>query len=175
MNEVDESNATANQRLVRIGREIEKCRLERAFLLENLAKRTSTNVEDSEGSPSPPPTVSLALQLCSFKLIQTTNSPPSYSPRKSHFVRNVVTVNPPFFKKHPVLEQRLVAGLLLLKLSPTPILINLQPLNPNQMATELVQVVALRTHSMSTVAKKGNLLLRMRQKLIAFWLKDGSD
>jgi hypothetical protein len=32
-------------------------RLERAFLLEQLAKRTSTNVEDSEGSPSPPPTV----------------------------------------------------------------------------------------------------------------------
>jgi hypothetical protein len=34
-------------------------RLERAFLLEQLAKRTSTNVEDSEGSPSPPPTVRL--------------------------------------------------------------------------------------------------------------------
>lgn len=32
-------------------------RLERAFLLEQLAKRTSTNVEDSDGSPSPPPTV----------------------------------------------------------------------------------------------------------------------
>jgi hypothetical protein len=32
-------------------------RIERAFLLEQLAKRTSANVEDSDGSPSPPPTV----------------------------------------------------------------------------------------------------------------------
>jgi hypothetical protein len=32
-------------------------RVERAFLLEQLAKRTSANVEDSDGSPSPPPTV----------------------------------------------------------------------------------------------------------------------
>ncbi len=32
-------------------------RLERAFLLEQLARRTSTNVEDSDGSPSPPATV----------------------------------------------------------------------------------------------------------------------
>ena len=57
MNEVDESNDAARLRIARVGREIEKLRLERAFLLENLAKRTSTNVEDSEGSPSPPPTV----------------------------------------------------------------------------------------------------------------------
>ncbi|TVY68957.1 hypothetical protein LSUE1_G007372 [Lachnellula suecica] len=35
---------------------LSKQRIERAFLLEQLAKRTSTNVEDSEGSPSPPPT-----------------------------------------------------------------------------------------------------------------------
>jgi len=45
-------------RLQRLKRQVEKMRLERAFLLEQLAKRTSTNVEDSEGSPSPPPTVS---------------------------------------------------------------------------------------------------------------------
>ena len=43
-------------------------RLERAFLLEQLAKRTSTNVEDSDGSPSPPPTV------------RTTSPDPSYLP-----------------------------------------------------------------------------------------------
>jgi hypothetical protein len=57
MNEVEEANDAARQRLARINRSIQKMRLERAFLLEQLAKRTSTNVEDSEGSPSPPPTV----------------------------------------------------------------------------------------------------------------------
>ncbi|RDW59651.1 hypothetical protein BP6252_12738 [Coleophoma cylindrospora] len=56
MNEVEEANDASRLRLVRIQRQIEKMRLERAFLLEQLAKRTSTNVEDSEGSPSPPPT-----------------------------------------------------------------------------------------------------------------------
>ncbi|CZR61390.1 uncharacterized protein PAC_11286 [Phialocephala subalpina] len=56
LNEVEESNDAARQRIARISRSIQKQRLERAFLLEQLAKRTSTNVEDSEGSPSPPPT-----------------------------------------------------------------------------------------------------------------------
>lgn len=56
-NEVEEDNEAARLRLVRLKRGVEKLRLERAFLLEQLAKRTSTNVEDSEGSPSPPPTV----------------------------------------------------------------------------------------------------------------------
>jgi len=55
--EVEEANDAARLRLARIKRQIEKLRLERAFLLEQLTKRTSTNVEDSEGSPSPPPTV----------------------------------------------------------------------------------------------------------------------
>ncbi|KAF4121348.1 HMG protein [Geosmithia morbida] len=55
-NEVEESNDAARLRLSRIKRQVEKLRVERAFLLEQLAKRTSTNVEDSEGSPSPPPT-----------------------------------------------------------------------------------------------------------------------
>lgn len=54
---VEESNDAARIRLLRMRRGIEKMRLERAFLLEQLAKRTSTNVEDSDGSPSPPPTV----------------------------------------------------------------------------------------------------------------------
>jgi hypothetical protein len=57
MNEVEEANDASRARLVRLHRAIDKMRLERAFLLEQLAKRTSTNVEDSEGSPSPPPTV----------------------------------------------------------------------------------------------------------------------
>ncbi|ETS06386.1 hypothetical protein M419DRAFT_93992, partial [Trichoderma reesei RUT C-30] len=54
--EVEEANDAARLRLARIKRQVEKLRIERAFLLEQLAKRTSTNVEDSEGSPSPPPT-----------------------------------------------------------------------------------------------------------------------
>ncbi|KAH0443572.1 hmg box protein [Colletotrichum camelliae] len=56
-NEVEEENDATRVRLARIRRQVEKMRLERAFLLEQLAKRTSTNVEDSDGSPSPPPTV----------------------------------------------------------------------------------------------------------------------
>ncbi|KAJ4392148.1 hypothetical protein N0V93_005771 [Gnomoniopsis smithogilvyi] len=55
-NEVQEDNDAARVRLHRLRRGVEKLRLERAFLLDQLAKRTSTNVEDSEGSPSPPPT-----------------------------------------------------------------------------------------------------------------------
>ncbi|KAG9246696.1 putative HMG box-containing protein C10F6.08c [Calycina marina] len=56
MNEVEDANDASRVRLSRSQRAIEKLRLERAFLLEQLAKRTSTNVEDSEGSPSPPST-----------------------------------------------------------------------------------------------------------------------
>lgn len=56
-NEVEEDNEAARLRLARLRRGVEKLRLERAFLLDQLAKRTSTNVEDSDGSPSPPPTV----------------------------------------------------------------------------------------------------------------------
>lgn len=54
---MEESNNAARLRLARIKRQVEKLRIERAFLLEQLAKRTSANVEDSDGSPSPPPTV----------------------------------------------------------------------------------------------------------------------
>ncbi|RKF62113.1 putative hmg box protein [Erysiphe neolycopersici] len=56
LNEIEEANDGARARITRINRGIQKSRLERAFLLEQLAKRTSTHVEDSEGSPSPPPT-----------------------------------------------------------------------------------------------------------------------
>ena len=62
--EVEESNDGARLRLSRLKRQVEKMRLERAFLLDQLAKRTSTNVEDSEGSPSPPPTVSFLASPC---------------------------------------------------------------------------------------------------------------
>ncbi|KAK4177365.1 hypothetical protein QBC36DRAFT_135325 [Triangularia setosa] len=55
-NEVEKANDASRVRLNRLKRQIEKLRLERAFLYEQLAKRTSTNVEDSDGSPSPPPT-----------------------------------------------------------------------------------------------------------------------
>ncbi|KAK4204433.1 hypothetical protein QBC40DRAFT_272837 [Triangularia verruculosa] len=55
-NEVEKANDASRVRLNRLKRQIEKLRLERAFLFEQLAKRTSTNVEDSDGSPSPPPT-----------------------------------------------------------------------------------------------------------------------
>jgi len=55
--EIEDENDAYRLRLARLKRQIQKCRLERAFLLEQIAKRTSTNVEDSDGSPSPPPTV----------------------------------------------------------------------------------------------------------------------
>lgn len=54
--EVEEANEASRIRLSRLSRQAEKMRIERAFLLEQLTKRTSTNVEDSDGSPSPPPT-----------------------------------------------------------------------------------------------------------------------
>ncbi|KAI1484994.1 hypothetical protein F5X96DRAFT_661840 [Biscogniauxia mediterranea] len=54
--EIEDENDAYRLRLARLKRQIQKSRLERAFLLEQIAKRTSTNVEDSEGSPSPPPT-----------------------------------------------------------------------------------------------------------------------
>ncbi|CZT48674.1 uncharacterized protein RSE6_09410 [Rhynchosporium secalis] len=56
LNEVESANDAQRLRIERARRSVYKLRLERAFLLEQLAKRTSTNVEDSEGSPSPPPT-----------------------------------------------------------------------------------------------------------------------
>ncbi|CAJ2505990.1 Uu.00g001200.m01.CDS01 [Anthostomella pinea] len=54
--EIEEENDAYRLRLARLKRQIQKSRLERAILLEQISKRTSTNVEDSEGSPSPPPT-----------------------------------------------------------------------------------------------------------------------
>ncbi|KAI0851643.1 hypothetical protein F5Y00DRAFT_228817 [Daldinia vernicosa] len=54
--EIEDESKAYQLRLNRLQRQVQKLRLERAFLLEQVAKRTSTNVEDSEGSPSPPPT-----------------------------------------------------------------------------------------------------------------------
>ncbi|KAI0127574.1 putative HMG box-containing protein C10F6.08c [Xylariales sp. AK1849] len=54
--EIEEENDAYRLRLERLERQVQKLRLERAILLEQLGKRTSTNVEDSEGSSSPPPT-----------------------------------------------------------------------------------------------------------------------
>ncbi|OTA89581.1 hypothetical protein M434DRAFT_398536 [Hypoxylon sp. CO27-5] len=54
--EIEDEAMAYQLRLNRLQRQVQKLRLERAFLLEQVAKRTSTNVEDSEGSPSPPPT-----------------------------------------------------------------------------------------------------------------------
>ncbi|KAI8625224.1 hypothetical protein F5Y19DRAFT_479730 [Xylariaceae sp. FL1651] len=54
--EIEDENDAYRLRLSRLKRQIQKLRLERALLLEQISKRTSTNVEDSEGSPSPPPT-----------------------------------------------------------------------------------------------------------------------
>ncbi|KAI0834834.1 hypothetical protein F5Y06DRAFT_278009 [Hypoxylon sp. FL0890] len=54
--EIEEEGKAYQLRLSRLQRQVQKLRLERAFLLEQVAKRTSTNVEDSDGSPSPPPT-----------------------------------------------------------------------------------------------------------------------
>lgn len=55
--EIEDENEGYRLRLSRLRRQIQKLRLERALILDQISKRTSSNVEDSEGSPSPPPTV----------------------------------------------------------------------------------------------------------------------
>ena len=55
--EIENSNDLLVARIGRAGRAILRMRLERAYLLEQLEKRTDVRVDDSEGSPSPPPTV----------------------------------------------------------------------------------------------------------------------
>ncbi|KAI1146281.1 hypothetical protein F4825DRAFT_472740 [Nemania diffusa] len=54
--EIEDENEGYRLRLSRLRRQIQKLRLERALILDQISKRTSSNVEDSEGSPSPPPT-----------------------------------------------------------------------------------------------------------------------
>jgi hypothetical protein len=55
--EIESSNDLLTSRIQRARRAVQRMRLERAFLLEQLEKRTDERVADSEGSPSPPPTV----------------------------------------------------------------------------------------------------------------------
>lgn len=57
INEIEESNDAARVRKIRVNRQVLKMRLERAFLLENLQKRMDFNLDDSDRSTSPPPTV----------------------------------------------------------------------------------------------------------------------
>lgn len=64
--EIEDENDAYRLRLSRLKRQIQKSRLERAFLLEQISRRTSTNVEDSDGSPSPPPTVRCRLITPSY-------------------------------------------------------------------------------------------------------------
>ncbi|KAF8466600.1 hypothetical protein BDZ91DRAFT_772044 [Kalaharituber pfeilii] len=54
--EIEESNEVLILRIQRSRRGIQRARLERAFLLQALEDRTDARVDDSEGSPSPPPT-----------------------------------------------------------------------------------------------------------------------
>lgn len=72
-NEVEDANDAARLRLARIKRQVEKLRIERAFLLEQLSRRTSANVEDSEGSPSPPPTVCISRHSILGMLMRVRN------------------------------------------------------------------------------------------------------
>jgi len=57
INEIEDSNDVIRTRKARVERSIMKLRLERAFLLEQIAKRMEYNVDDSDQSDSPAPTV----------------------------------------------------------------------------------------------------------------------
>ena len=62
--EIESSNDVLTSRIQRARRAIQRMRLERAFLLEQLDKRTDARVDDSDGSPSPPPTVRRPIHSC---------------------------------------------------------------------------------------------------------------
>ncbi|KAK9451341.1 uncharacterized protein V1518DRAFT_408298 [Limtongia smithiae] len=53
--EIEDDNGVLTLRLARSKRAVQRMRLERALLLEKLEERTFLKVDDSEGSPSPPP------------------------------------------------------------------------------------------------------------------------
>ncbi|KAK9351208.1 high mobility group box domain-containing protein [Lipomyces doorenjongii] len=55
IHEIEEQNDVLTLRLARSKRAVQRMRLERALLLEKLEERTFLKVDDSEGSPSPPP------------------------------------------------------------------------------------------------------------------------
>ncbi|KAF1357729.1 hypothetical protein EJ07DRAFT_127593, partial [Lizonia empirigonia] len=56
INDIEENNDGTRQRIQRLNRGIQKMRLERAFLLEQLQKHQEYNMDDSDRSSSPPPT-----------------------------------------------------------------------------------------------------------------------
>lgn len=56
INDIDENNDATRLRIQRLSRGVQKMRLERAFLLEQLHKHMEYNVDDSDRSSSPPPT-----------------------------------------------------------------------------------------------------------------------
>lgn len=56
INDIEENNDSTRLRIKRLSRGIQKMRLERAFLLEQLQKHMENNVDDSDRSSSPPPT-----------------------------------------------------------------------------------------------------------------------
>lgn len=82
--EVDEDNDAKRLRIARLHRGIRKMRLERAYLLEALAKRQKKNGssvdgfpvaydEESEGSSEGPPTVRHSNQIANAPQLQTPN------------------------------------------------------------------------------------------------------
>ncbi|PSN73918.1 hypothetical protein BS50DRAFT_605629 [Corynespora cassiicola Philippines] len=56
INDIEENNDGTRLRIKRLSRGIQKMRLERAFLLEQLQKHMEYNADDSDRSSSPPPT-----------------------------------------------------------------------------------------------------------------------
>lgn len=59
INDIEENNDGTRLRIKRLNRAVTKMRLERAFLLEQLAHRMDYNVDESDRSSSPPPTVNI--------------------------------------------------------------------------------------------------------------------
>lgn len=77
INEIEASNDELRLRKVRTERAILKLRLERAFLLEHIEKRMKNNVDESDESDSPPPTVSA--KSSTGKKRARSKSPPAKS------------------------------------------------------------------------------------------------
>lgn len=93
--EIEADNEATRIRVQRIERSIQKQRIERAFLLEQLAKRTSTNVEDSEGSPSPPPTVWTSLKFeCLYFTDNVSAAQGKTSPNKTRPSKTIILDKP---------------------------------------------------------------------------------
>ena len=72
INDIEENNDGTRLRIKRLNRAVTKMRLERAFLLEQLAHRMEYNVDESDRSSSPPPTVNIQ-----FRSILSAPSPRS--------------------------------------------------------------------------------------------------